>query len=671
MSENLPHSAQVSSHNVWVITIGINKYPNLTDLNAAVSDADGFRDWVIDWFGGDLTNTTDLRDEAATRVAIVRALDTCAEDNRIHANDILIIYFAGHGASTLASINVHTANNRLQMILPADFDRTKVGGSWTEPGHGIFDVELGSKVEYISAKRGGLRALVILDCCHSGSGTRGSAGFTVRGINLPEYVIPKDAFSSHDTYDPFCKKTRSHILLAACAEDEAAYEMDGHGLFTHELLAILSKSKVEYLTYDGLMSQLGNSPSLMAKQAPRCEGFGLNRTVFTLDTFTSFQPPIYAIQEVIRACGSFRLAGGRNHGITNGAQFTVHTDKNCTSGEVACIVAVNTLPLVTHCSFLPDTSETLSSLPHDAALYAVQTLHGHSLQLFIDRDDPHYPRWKMLIDQNVSDISIGSIHLVGPNDEADLAISADGQNVLFEVKNAKCREYGAEYLSWKAVRIDEPDDYLLGILRGAADFFRHLDLPNMSALYKEPFEVRCLELCQQESFFGPWAPKQDASNLCRDHKIYIVTNEDAEYGFEIKNNSLWSLYAAVFMFDVHNLRIVRYDLSVKEATSSSHAVRGSLPAGQTLRIGFGDSGAKPRTFTLPTGQCTDISFLKIFLCTNANDFSGFDQEPFKKNLLALSRGDGGSRRVKDFYGALVIPVIQGELSWLIEQGMPI
>ncbi|KAG6849738.1 hypothetical protein H0H93_005631 [Arthromyces matolae] len=659
MGDTGPNANTGSKRKTFALAIGINNYSSHTSLKGAVGDADRFRDWLVSGYGVPCGNIINLRDEEATGAGIRGALASVVDNEHINPGDNFIFYFSGLGSSADAPASWYMSTNQIQMFLPSDFDAnipTEAKGLWTaEPGRGILDTDLRDIIEDVSARKGGLRILAILDCCFRGAGTQsGADNLTVRGVDLASYKLPESPPSSL-TRGSFSTHHRSHIILAACAANEKAYEVGDRGLFTDALLAIFQKPNFQDLTCLDLMRQLEDFPELVEKQTPRCEGFDLHRNLFTLDTSTSFQPPIYAIQEVDRACGSFRLAGGWKHGITNGAHFTVHTDKNCTSAEVAYIVAVNTLPLVTHCSFLPDTPETLSSLPHDAALYAVQTLHGHSLQLFIDRDDPHYPRWKMLIDQNVSDISIGSIHLVGPNDEADLAISADGQNVLFEVKNAKCREYGAEYLSWKAVRIDEPDDYLLGILRGAADFFRHLDLPNMSALYKEPFEVRCLELCQQESFFGPWAPKPDASNLCRDHKIYMVEDKNASYGFEITNNSMNLFHAEVFMFNVHNLQI-------------SHADKGSLPPGESLRIGFGDSGANPRMFFLPEGQSTDISFLKIFLSSRPHSFSDLDQQaPFTDN--ACARGDVGPREsVEDF--ALTIPVIQGDISWLMKMGMP-
>ena len=42
---------------------------------------------------------------------------------------------------------------------------------------------------------------------------------------------------------------RSHVLLAACGEQEKAYERDGHGQFTTALLTTLKKASINSITY--------------------------------------------------------------------------------------------------------------------------------------------------------------------------------------------------------------------------------------------------------------------------------------------------------------------------------------------------------------------------------------------------------------------------------------
>ena len=117
---------------------------------------------------------------------------------------------------------------------------------------------------------------VILDCCHSGSGTRDymSADPTelTRGIdveNIPsdldqevwndlepskERGTDVDASSTH-------RGLRSHVLLAACGSEESAIERGSRGLFTQKLLDTLRNSEVDKLTYADLLQRMPALPS--------------------------------------------------------------------------------------------------------------------------------------------------------------------------------------------------------------------------------------------------------------------------------------------------------------------------------------------------------------------------------------------------------------------------
>ncbi|KAG6819158.1 hypothetical protein H0H93_014818 [Arthromyces matolae] len=249
-------------------------------------------------------------------------------------------------------------------------------------------------------------------------------------------------------------------------------------------------------------------------------------------------------------------------------------------------------------------------------------------------------------------------------------MSTDGEEVVFEVKNAICRHYGATRLSCKNVGVDD-HDYLLKILRGAANFFRLLDLSNMGDFRDQHIHIKCLQVCEGRHA-RTWIPKPNAPNLNSNNKIYI-NSEDIDkgqaYGFEIKNDYLAiSFHAAVFFFDVHNLSIIRYDLPIDQVNSSSHRST-SLPAGQVLRIGCFDSGSPPRTYKYPPGQETDIGFLKLYLSSEPNKYSSIAQDsPFN---TTSARGEGGAaHHTKESFETYTLAVIQGPLDHLKRMGLP-
>ncbi|KAG6810947.1 hypothetical protein H0H93_014659, partial [Arthromyces matolae] len=296
------------------------------------------------------------------------------------------------------------------------------------PGRGILDIELGDMIESISKEKGGLSIVAMLDCCRAGSGTRAGdtrvGDLAIRGINLGGYAISADAIPQSSLRDTFFRYDRSHILLAACAPDENAHEDQGHGLFTRAFLDIVRKNDIRELTYSSLISLMDNYEFNGGQQTPRCEGYDLDRVLFTQEVRP--RRPVY---KILAINDGFRLEAGIQDGIKTGAQFTVHTDKHCTPESlVACVEAQATQVTFTHCSYLSGLdSETTPSVLTALPLYALQTHHGQSFRLFIDREDPHYGKWSALINNNLDDISVRSIRLVELNQEADLGMSTDGE----------------------------------------------------------------------------------------------------------------------------------------------------------------------------------------------------------------------------------------------------
>ncbi|KAG6847682.1 hypothetical protein H0H93_006584, partial [Arthromyces matolae] len=536
------HEISNPRDNFFAITIGIDYYPNdshRVQLDHAVSDADAVDTWLRSDFHVPPKNIVSLRNEQATGRKIREALNGLLENEDIGSNDTFLFYFSGHGGTT---VNTWSTNQgKLQMILPQDFDATiydYTQGPGTRPGYGLLHVELGNIIERISEEKG-LRSVVILDCCFSGS----------RGVILPDCMIPAGAL--------FPLRSHSHVLLAACEEEQKAskYETPKPGYFTCAVLDILRNEDLRELTYSDLMMkikqpQYGFSDN---RQSPRFEGYNLDRVVFTGELRRSL-PTIYNVQA---EGDGFILKGGTQDHIVKSAQFAIHTDEYCTSDtHVACIEALEVEPTITRCSLIPVHSPTLPLIPHDAPLYAIQTLHGKFLRLFINKEDSHYDKWKSLVDNNIHDMRIRSITLAKDDKEADLALNTDGETIEFEVKNQICRAYGLSCLPCRDVRADGPPELLLKILGHASNFFRLLSLSTMDDSRDPNIEVECLSV-RPGRYPSSWVREPNSSNLNINNKIYIdLDDKEAKYGFEIKNHyDSECFYVAVFMFDVHNLEI--------------------------------------------------------------------------------------------------------------------
>lgn len=133
----------------------------------------------------------------------------------------IVIQFSGHGTQ-IPDRDGDEPDHRDEAICPDDFRRVGV----------IRDDELHSLFAKLAD---GSRLLVILDCCHSGTGTRGSD-------SLPRFVpwdesIPRPIFS-REQFGDFDRVA----TLAACRDNQTAGDQPSGGMFTQALLASLTQA---------------------------------------------------------------------------------------------------------------------------------------------------------------------------------------------------------------------------------------------------------------------------------------------------------------------------------------------------------------------------------------------------------------------------------------------
>lgn len=141
------------------LLVGINDYPgSRNDLTGCVNDTANLKSLLADQFGwasGDMRVLTDSR---ATRSAIMDGLaDMVAKAS---AGDLLVFHYSGHGSQVPDQDEDEASDQLDEVLCPRDF-------SWD--GCWICDDDL-SDVFSNLPKEAHLE--VILDCCHSGTGTR-------------------------------------------------------------------------------------------------------------------------------------------------------------------------------------------------------------------------------------------------------------------------------------------------------------------------------------------------------------------------------------------------------------------------------------------------------------------------------------------------------------------
>ena len=266
--------------NIYTFLVGIDNYPSpITPLQGCVNDIDAFEQYLHGRVRGNgdyvLQPPHRLINEQATRQALIDGFRTYL--GQAKSDDVALFYYSGHGSQA-------PSPPEFWVIEPDRYNETlvcwdsRLDGQWD-----LADKELAGLIAEVSQKDPHI--IVILDCCHSGTGTRSSLkNLSTRHAPADIRQRPFDTFWQPDTtatrgaYPPSTPwKTLQgrHILLAACRENEEAREFfDGNlcrGAFSHFLVETL-KQVGSSLTYRDLFNRTyARVCSQVAAQSPQLE----------------------------------------------------------------------------------------------------------------------------------------------------------------------------------------------------------------------------------------------------------------------------------------------------------------------------------------------------------------------------------------------------------------
>jgi hypothetical protein len=218
---------------VRLMTIGINKYSD-SDLNLhySVADANLIRTTIKN--NSNMIASKALINEKATKPQILAELKELSQGVQ---QDVLVIYFAGHGM----------ALGKEWYFLPHE---TKLEPTLEQiAAYGITSSELSdifknSKIQHI---------LLMVDACYSGAGL--------------------DAFSKLENGQRYLSRRLSRSLgitvIAAAAKDQEAMELKslGHGLFTYLIAEEIEKKKTnEPVTVHGIADNIAKTLPKFSKE---------------------------------------------------------------------------------------------------------------------------------------------------------------------------------------------------------------------------------------------------------------------------------------------------------------------------------------------------------------------------------------------------------------------
>ncbi|KAL0066446.1 hypothetical protein AAF712_006488 [Marasmius tenuissimus] len=679
--------AESSVPSLFALVIGINNYQDqaISNLGGAAADANAFSSLLKDIYRVPAERIRNLRNEEATRQAILQAIEDLAESPTITNRDPIVIYYAGHGgeADSPFASPTGTKKEKIQFLIPHDF---VANGSSTQEGQGIFDLTLSRLLSRIAEKKSD-NITVIFDSCHSGSGTRTDKRdetLALRGVELPPtYAIPASIIKPELASDKRAtvaakgyekKGLQSHVLLAACRQGQTAKERQSSGAFTSQLIPLLREEGLDRITYKEIIKRL---PELPGGQDPQCEGVNDGRVIFDGKVATP-RRALYNVRSATTKTGAaasklkYILEAGEAHGVTKGAEFAVYSDQKM-KHLIGSLKAEEVTPFNTRCSARDGSS---FELPQPVYAILIRLGEQQDLRLFIEPCNEFltlFMRIGQEMQRSDADSCKRSFRLLNDVREGcDLAlVLKDNGCIQFNILDPICQRYGLYTMPFYNITTDEPD-HLLTILRSAADFYWNLRHSNkegklmkgkVTANVKpgEPaknfIELECFKLVDSGrvtvNFDDILEPEEDGrNNLNVEGTINIDVDEEANYGFRIKNNSNVPLFAALFYFDASDLSVVPYYMPpVARGGETDY----SLPAGGSLDVGFGDSGTTPFYYRLRNSQSVDVGFLKLYVSTEYIDYSQIVQEtPFVPERQTSPR----ETKKRYLWDSMLVPIVQ-------------
>ncbi|KAF8521928.1 hypothetical protein BU17DRAFT_87487 [Hysterangium stoloniferum] len=581
---------------VFALFIGIDRYQStfIHPLNGAVADAQEMYMFM--------SKTYNLH----------------SSDHRINRCDPILIYYAGHGDRVPAPNGWHAPDGMVETIVPYD--------TWTmngEIGNMISDWGLGDLLASLAQNKGN-NITVILDCCHSNSGTRGiSEGgqFTDRSARVRGILPPSqdkdilNQFTSGLTSQFRCNQGShdpdTHIILAACGSADQAREHRGRGCFTDALLRTLADIDLKKVTFAELMVLL---PTLPLNQSPHCRGRNQGRFLFSTNILDK------SIIPVIKGPNNeLKLVAGWAQTVSPRDVFQV-----ATIDEEPLGTFIPYRILQSYTILIPDRdSMNTSTFPRQArARRALAPLPQHPFGVYFSTsfDD--------LFVRSVEANSGHRIQRVGKT-SADMLVDTEHDEAVFTLILRRLNH--EERLN---PRTQVHHQEVLVVLLNAARVHWHLcrDVNDENDVSIEFFALEQLPTSADEGSNPRWGPIKPIRNLVENGTVDITVGRKGFcYGMKLINKTNVDFYVYGHYFDVTSLKSeTEYDIS---ATGTGHGkIDIPLRRSGELPIGYGASGCDPFEFERSASVPVECGFLKFFLTTANLNHSPISLSPFEQHM---------------------------------------
>lgn len=643
---------------LWALVVGIEKYdnPEWDEVWGAKNDVRRVHDYLIKDLKVPSSNIIALVNKDATRRNIITSFRNHLIDNtQIQPGDALYFHFSGHGSRSPAPRNWpiiekvdedDEENGLLEMIIPWDEGMVDPKNPHNRVC-GIPDRTLGALLAK-AARRYGENITVVLDCCHSGHGTRGLAieapPFKARAIPKDKVVplredVDREIWGRSDSIESMTgeqklrasftqRSAKSHVLMAACGRDEQAVGNGSGGILTTYWLKALRSKMVHPRTYAELMKHVNRDIETLRKQHPayvsqhpQCEGVTRDRLVF--------QDAI-ADSQFFRAFplkGSLcRINAGEVHGVTPDASFELYDmgDDLRPARTLGTAIARNVFP--TYCDAELANGVRLTAHNHSAMLQQPRYLLKYAIVNMAPNDAiTHQLLGYITRSLDGRTVPVNAV-CVQPGPDVDLIMEVDarsGGGVTLRRRDVNLRDIRTPHprLTAEDVQYASFPEILNGIAR--FNFF----LTQTSKFHPHAGNVDLEFWSLQEDNSNGFYDDTNVDEARKLKKPILFKNDEAtinqtdeEYAFVLRNHGFIPLYPYLVYFDTRT-----YEIAVWYAPFEED--RPTLLPRRTLQIGASPEHSTPFSFFLPGDSKADTSIIKIFLLDEPTQMSFMDQPP--------------------------------------------
>lgn len=619
--------------NVYAFFVAIDDYPLPHHrLNGCVNDMEAMKSFIEQRFDTKTANLNlrVLRNEEATREALVEGFTGHLAQAK--EGDLAFYYFSGHGSQEPA----HEA------FWP--WEETKMNQStvcWdsrNEGGMDLADKEIGYLLSVVAT--GGADVVVVMDCCHSGSGTR-SAGEETKTRQMEDHsgIRALESYLGYEQYkfeNNILKEIPSgkHILLAAAASHETAketrFEGKPRGVFTYSLINTLQGARTP-LSYQSLRERTQTKVYNLAEaQTPQLEVLDTEDVHKLFLDGTISQATSYHILSWMNDHDSWVIQAGGLQGIPTpqagdkrsttfhiypeGTKEADLNDKSLSLGE-ATVVEVS--PTISDLSLPASLADD-----HEQTYIAVLSkLANAPMRLFIEGDANGVAQLRETLSgekgpksgyvEVTDDLGEANYRVISNNGEYKITRPHDGRPLVMKakgfntIKTANDLEHIARWT--KTLETNNPNTYF-------TDFPLTIELFQVNPSTREETLVEYKDVASFEAKYvhGAWEPRQFKIKLTNNftEPLYVgALYLSGRYGI---NHLPISVFTSE---DLHGKKTRRFEY-----------VR-QIPEGESI---YAMSGS-PLTAKLgadyeASGITESVDILKIFASTDSFDLVKFEKQ---------------------------------------------